>query len=436
MLYQPSLSPSSAHLVTQLVKCINTIENAGPEQIENWETVQARRQAEDLLLDLQRLFIPINVRLRYASLSIFENQALYLAVRLGIAQALVDAGPSGVDLHTLASRTGTVAEPLGRILRALQPNDVAVQCEDRWVAGEAALALCPGHAASFAAAIDLCGNEIYTTVGFLGKQVAPDREWPARQASSDASSPSAAAATAAGSEPATQACFAGLGMPSLYPYLAAHTDRQVVFTNAMASLSIHHDDYISADYPWDLHAGQQMCDVGGADGNFFKHLLTKHPLIAGGTVYDIAVISPPADVAAKLTFVHGDFFKTVPAGHQVYFMRHILHNWNDSSVRRILSNTRQAMVESLRTMKVSEDGNGNRDPVLLIAEAVITPKAQREAVLLDLVMLNAFPGGKERTVEEYSALCQAEGMRIAQVWPYIGRGVVRSDQGNQECIPT
>ncbi|KAG0247085.1 hypothetical protein DFQ27_002571, partial [Actinomortierella ambigua] len=163
------------------------------------------------------------------------------------------------------------------------------------------------------------------------KQVAPDREWPARQASSDASSPSAAAAAAAaGSDPATQACFAGLGMPSFYPYLAAHTDRRVVFTNAMASLSIHHDDYISADYPWDHHEGQRMCDVGGADGNFFKHLLTKHPLIAGGTVYDITAPSPPADAPAKLTFVHGNFFKTVPAGYQVYFMRHILHNWNDS----------------------------------------------------------------------------------------------------------
>ncbi|KAF9147969.1 hypothetical protein DFQ26_002721, partial [Actinomortierella ambigua] len=179
----------------------------------------------------------------------------------------------------------------------------------------------------------------------------------------------------------------------------------VVFTNAMASLSIHHNDYISADYPWDRHEGQQLCDVGGADGNFFKHLLAKHPLIAGGTVYDITVTLPPADAPAKLTFVHGDFFKTVPARYQVYFMRHILHNWGDSDVRRILSNTRQAMVESLCTIKASEDGNGNKNPVLLcedgngnknpvllIAEAVIAPKVQREAVLLDLVMLNAFPG--------------------------------------------
>ncbi|KAG0259848.1 hypothetical protein DFQ27_003837 [Actinomortierella ambigua] len=59
------------------------------------------------------------------------------------------------------------------------------------------------------------------------------------------------------------------------------------------------------------------------------------------------------------------------------------------------------MVESLRTMKASEDGNGDKDPVLLIAEAVITPK--------------------ERTVEEYSALCKAEGLRIAQVWPTRGK---------------
>ncbi|KAF9899579.1 hypothetical protein EC991_008605 [Linnemannia zychae] len=408
------LSSSSAHLVTQLIECINTIESADPKQIEDWETVQARRQAEDLLLDLQRLVIPINKRLRYAALSIFETQALYLAVHLGIAQALVDAGPDGIDINTLASHTHTIADPLGRILRALQASDVAVLREDRWVAGEAAPALCLSYAKSVAAGMEFYGNEMYTAGGFLGKQVAPDREWPVRQAST-APSPSV------GSVSATQACLAGLGMPNLYAHLAAHADRQVVFTNAMTSWSANHDEYLSADYPWNLHAGQRLCDIGGADGNFAKYLLAEHPSIAGGTIYDIAATSPPVDAPATLTFIRGDFFKTVPNGHQVYFMRHIVHNWGDADVRRILRNIRQAMAESFFTTKTNENNNGSNNPVLLIAEAVVTSKVQREVALLDLVMLALLPGARERTVDEYSALCQAEGLRIMQVWPTRGK---------------
>ncbi|KAF9274671.1 hypothetical protein BGZ68_000461 [Mortierella alpina] len=416
-----SLTPASAHLVTQLVKCVSTIESAGPKQVEDWETVQARRQAEDILNELQRLVIPLSKRLRYAAAGIFENQALYLAVNLGIAQALVDAGPDGADVDTLASCTGTVADSLERILRVLQASDVAVLHENRWSAGEAALSLCPNHARSAAAGMDFYGNEIYTAVGFLGHQVAPDRAWPVRQASA-ASSPSPTSSVH--TTQATQACLTGLGSPSLYAHLAANADRQTVFTKAMASWTLGDDEYLAADYPWEIHAGQRLCDVGGADGNFFKHLLAKHPSIAGGTIYDISVSSRPAGAPEALTYTQGNFLETVPAGHQVYFMRHIVHNWDGAHVRRILGNIRQAMAESLATENSThgnDHGKSGGGPVLLIAEAVVTDKVQREVAVLDLVMLTILPGAKERTVEEYSTLCRAEGLCITRVWPTRGK---------------
>ncbi|KAF9417142.1 hypothetical protein BGZ94_010023 [Podila epigama] len=412
----PSLSPSSADLITRMVKCIHTIESSGAKHIEDWETVQARQEGEHLLRELERKIIPLHKRLRLAGLSVYENQALYLTVQLGIAQALVDAGPDGMDINTLASHTGTLANPLKRILYMLQAWDVTELHGDHWVAGESALALCPGYAGSVASEMDIFGNEIYTVAGFLGKQVAPDREWPVRQALT-ASSPSA------GSVSATQACLAGLGVPHLYAHLAAHSDRQDVFTDSMTSRSLRDDKYMIIDYPWERHANQRLCDIGGADGNLFKQLLVKHPSIAGGTIYDISTASPPVDAPTTLTYIHGDFFATIPVGYQVYFMRQIVHNWGDSDVRRILCNVRKAMAKSyFSTNSDANHSGGKKGPILLIAEVVATSKMQREVAQLDLVMLTLLASGaQERTEDEFRALCQAEGLRLVQVWPTRGK---------------
>lgn len=426
--------------MTRMVKCIHTIESSGPKQIEDWDTIQARQEGEHLLHELERMIIPLHKRLRFTALSVYENQALYLAVQLGIAQALVDAGPDGVDVNTLASHTGTLANPLKRILCMLQAWDVTELHGDHWVAGEAALALCPNHAGSVASELDFFGAEIYTVAGFLGKQVAPDREWPVRQALT-VSSPSA------GSVSATQACLAGLGMPHLYTHLAAHIDRQNVFTNAMASRSLDDDKYMTIDYPWERHASQRLCDIGGADGNLFKQLLAKHPSIAGGTIYDISTISPPADAPATLTYIHGDFFKAVPVGYQVYFMRQIVHNWGDTDVRRILCNIRQAMTKSFFSTNSNANYSGRKkSPILLIAELVVTSKMQREVAQLDLVMLTLLASGaQERTEDEFRALCQAEGLRLMHVWPTRGKYSIlevhldpeidNQHSGQADCIP-
>ncbi|MBV8894599.1 MAG: hypothetical protein JO266_21915, partial [Acidobacteria bacterium] len=39
----------------------------------------------------------------------------------------------------------------------------------------------------------------------------------------------------------------------------------------------------------------------------------------------------------------GDFFKAVPEGGDIYFMKHILHDWTDEQATTILRNCRPAM---------------------------------------------------------------------------------------------
>ena len=38
-----------------------------------------------------------------------------------------------------------------------------------------------------------------------------------------------------------------------------------------------------------------------------------------------------------------DFFTSVPAGHDVYVLSHVLHDWDDEHTARILTNCRAAM---------------------------------------------------------------------------------------------
>ncbi|KAF9926462.1 hypothetical protein FBU30_003962 [Linnemannia zychae] len=423
----PETTP--VELATKLTECIRIIESADNScQLENWDTVLARRQAEDLLHKLHRFVIPPSVRIRYIMMGVYENQALYIAVKTGIAQALVDAGPDGMDIASLALKTHIDADQLSRILRVLQMSHVSIKNGDRWVAGETAVILCPGHADCTAAEVDLHGNESYTMCGFLGKHIAPDLEWPARQALPVLRQPLIPILTESRkSTPDSSVCSMGLGDSSFYAHIAAHPDRQRIFNDAMVSWSTGANDYICADYPWDIHSGQSVCDIGGADGHFLKCLLAKHPSISGGTVYDISVtpisdpvsheptLSPVTDTqpkVANLTFVQGDFFKAIPTGHQVYFMRYVLHNWNDTNAQRILRNVHQAMTASAT----------NCSPVLLVAESIIDNAMQRELALLDLNMLTIQRGARERTEEEYSHLCKSvKGLKLERVWPTRGK---------------
>lgn len=104
----------------------------------------------------------------------------------------------------------------------------------------------------------------------------------------------------------------------------------------------------------------------------------------------------------RVSIEHGDFFKDVPVGGDVYILSHIIHDWNESQCLTILGNCRNAMKPSSK---------------LLIVESVLpegnTPHFGK---LVDMVML-ATTGGEERTASEYATLLGAAGLRMTRVFP-------------------
>jgi O-methyltransferase domain len=85
-------------------------------------------------------------------------------------------------------------------------------------------------------------------------------------------------------------------------------------------------------------------------------------------------------------------------------LRHIIHDWTDEQSVQILRNCRKVI-----------PSNGR----LLIIEAVVpTGNEGSLAIDFDIVMLT-FPGGLERTEEEYRSLLRDAGFQLTSITPRL-----------------
>ena len=155
----------------------------------------------------------------------------------------------------------------------------------------------------------------------------------------------------------------------------------------------------------DLTGVSAAVDVGGANGTLIHAFMEAYPALQG-IVLDRPNIVPGAVLAAEKAgladrFIGqvGDFFQEVPAA-DLYFLKMILHDWDDESGRLILRNCRAAARPGAR---------------MIVIEIVIgelgTPGS---GPLVDMNML-AGTGGQERDLEEYDALFGASGWRRTAV---------------------
>ncbi|MDX1565715.1 MAG: methyltransferase, partial [Phycisphaeraceae bacterium] len=104
----------------------------------------------------------------------------------------------------------------------------------------------------------------------------------------------------------------------------------------------------------------------------------------------------------RCELVSGSFFESIPQGADAYFMRHIIHDWDEAKCHTILGHCHRAM---------------KADSKLLIVESVI-PEGNEPfgGKFLDLVML-LITGGRERTEAEYRELLEQTGFELTRVVP-------------------
>ena len=157
---------------------------------------------------------------------------------------------------------------------------------------------------------------------------------------------------------------------------------------------------------YDFAQFQTIIDLGGGLGGIIRAILKACPKVKG-TIADLPEVVQQANQAiaaeglsSRCSAVACDFFQAVPSGADAYFMKHILHDWNDHDSTCILKNIR-AVIPS----------HGK----LILGEAVVpSDGTPHSAKLIDIEMMT-FLQGKERTELEWRALLSGAGFKLNRV---------------------
>jgi hypothetical protein len=356
------------------------------------DTIAAPKAAANLLSGQhasETVQLPPHVQIIQMTMAIWGARAIYAAASLGIADLLAH-GPGSVD--ELAQLTGTQARSLYRLLRALASCGVFTEVEPQRFAltplGAALRTDAPGSAR--AAVMTIGGDWQWKAWGHLLDSVRTGKPGMAKAH--------------------------GVG---LFGYLAAHPADSAQFNDAMVGMYAAVAPAVTAAY--DFSRFRTVVDVGGGTGLLLSTILRATEGLAG-ILFELPEPATQArraigelGLSARCQVVEGDFFKTMPAGHDGYILSHVLHDWTDEEALLILRNCRRA---------VAKEGK------LLIIEAIVPPgDAPHHSKLIDLLMLTV-TGGVERSADEFAALLAAANFRLSRVLP------TATHQSIVEAIPT
>jgi O-methyltransferase domain/Dimerisation domain len=199
-------------------------------------------------------------------------------------------------------------------------------------------------------------------------------------------------------------CERVTGFPC-FDYLTKDKQESEVFNRAMTNLSAALIPAVLQAYDFSYLNGKTLVDVAGGHGYALTAILQKYPQVYG-VLFDLEHVVAGAalgieklDLTKRCTMASGDFFKAVPAA-DAYFMKSILHDWDDERALTIL----QCCPRS-----------GSKNAKVILVETVISPGNEPHmAKWLDIEML-LLPGGRERTEAEFRELFFEAGFRLTRV---------------------
>jgi hypothetical protein len=188
----------------------------------------------------------------------------------------------------------------------------------------------------------------------------------------------------------------------IFDYAAGHPSYADVFNQAMSSYSATQTRWVlEALDGYDFSKIQHICDVGGGHGHLMCSILVKYPHLRGIVFEREQVIQDKTLLWAdrmgvsgdRCSYLSGNMFNEVPRS-EAYFMKMILHDWDDKECLKILSNIHRSSPAQAR---------------LFVVEHIVPgPETPHFSKLFDMHMLCALTG-RERTEEEYLALLKQAG---------------------------
>jgi hypothetical protein len=323
--------------------------------------------------------------------------ALRVAATLRLADFMPDDGTGegssggsgeGATLGDLAERAGADPEALARMLRHLVQHGVFTEPRPgQFAANQAAAMLRTGQPGAVWLNLDGFGGQM--DLAFTGL-----------------------AHTVRTGEPAWEQVF---GQP-FWAYLDTHPAISASFD---ATMAVDAGSAPVADgYDWTTV--RHVADIGGGTGTLIAEVLRRNPQLRG-TLADLPETAARArhylaglGLDGRCEVVGQSFFDPLPPGPDVYLLNRVIHDWDDDAATAILSRCAEAAGRTGRVLVVESHGSTDGDSA-----------AFAEMNLRMLVLA----GGRERTIDDYSALAVRAGLRVTAVHDLTERHVII------ECVP-
>lgn len=188
---------------------------------------------------------------------------------------------------------------------------------------------------------------------------------------------------------------------NVWQWFELHPDEREIFAHCMMAATAMDAPVIAGLYPFAEIS--RLCDVGGGRGTLLSEIVIRHPGVRGvlydspGVIASAKLLLERRGVSDRVELVSGNFFDAVPGGCDAYFMKNILHDWDDATCGRLLSNVRRAAAR------------GDR---LIVCESLVE-RCSRDVMgtRADLQMMVACDNGRERSRAELEGLLAGAGFR-------------------------
>lgn len=192
---------------------------------------------------------------------------------------------------------------------------------------------------------------------------------------------------------------------SPFEFLKNNPDNSLRFDKAMSETAELSCEIILKSFNFGKY--KKIVDIGGGQGFLLSAILTKHNQCQGVLFDQEHVVSNPGQTLAQLVksgrceVVGGSFFDFVPQGGDAYILKNIIHDWSDELSIKIFKNIFDAIPQNT--------------PLLLIETLIAPDNKPSIGKFIDLQMMIATDGGKERTAEEYESILNQAGFVIRKI---------------------
>jgi hypothetical protein len=191
----------------------------------------------------------------------------------------------------------------------------------------------------------------------------------------------------------------------VFSWFAEHVEEGSHFSRGLGGLTLLDAPMVCATYPFPDQG--VVCDVGGGAGVLLGEILQSRPGLRGVLVDSAAVLQDASAYLMKLgvddraELVEGDFLSLLTPTADIYLLKWVLHDWDDETCVRIITNIATAMPAGSRLVVIEGDQPRTQ----------VHPRYS----MIDAQMLVVSDGGRERSAAELEELLRASGLTSGPV---------------------